>query len=200
MEDIDESNSDNSFMQRKSNLEARWQTIVDRTTPYIQYRWASFGVLLFLFMLRILVAQGWYIVCYALGIYLLNMFLAFLTPKFDPSIMEEEEDEDEEGPSLPTRNDQEFRPFIRRLPEFKFWYTSMKATSAALICSFSPVFDIPVYWPILLIYFCVLFALTMRRQIQHMVRYRYVPFDFGKRKYQKVSTNNNGESSTVVAE
>lgn len=49
------------------------------------------------------------------------MFLAFLTPKFDPSIMEEEEDEDEEGPSLPTRNDQEFRPFIRRLPEFKFW-------------------------------------------------------------------------------
>lgn len=75
----------------------------------------------------------------------------------------------------------------------------MKATCAALICSFFPIFDIPVYWPILLIYFCVLFALTMRRQIQHMVRYRYVPFDFGKRKYQKVS-NNNGESSTGVAE
>jgi hypothetical protein len=54
---------------------------------------------------------------YALGIYLLNMFLAFLTPKFDPSIQEDED----EGPSLPTRNDQEFRPFIRRLPEFKFW-------------------------------------------------------------------------------
>lgn len=48
------------------------------------------------------------------------MFLAFLTPKFDPSI--EEEEEDEEGPRLPTHNDQEFRPFIRRLPEFKFWY------------------------------------------------------------------------------
>lgn len=58
---------------------------------------------------------------YALGIYLLNMFLAFLTPKFDPSSVVEDEDEDEEGPSLPTRNDQEFRPFIRRLPEFKFW-------------------------------------------------------------------------------
>lgn len=58
---------------------------------------------------------------YALGIYLLNMFLAFLTPKFDPSSVVEDEEEDDEGPSLPTRNDQEFRPFIRRLPEFKFW-------------------------------------------------------------------------------
>lgn len=47
------------------------------------------------------------------------MFLAFLTPKFDPSAQEDEENED--GPSLPTRNDEEFRPFIRRLPEFKFW-------------------------------------------------------------------------------
>lgn len=47
------------------------------------------------------------------------MFLAFLTPKFDP--LDPEEEDDEEGPSLPTRNDQEFRPFIRRLPEFKFW-------------------------------------------------------------------------------
>jgi hypothetical protein len=54
-----------------------------------------------------------------IGIYLLNMFLAFLTPKIDPSI--EEEEENEEGPTLPTRNDEEFRPFIRRLPEFKFW-------------------------------------------------------------------------------
>lgn len=118
-----------------------------------------------------------------LGIYLLNMFLAFLTPKIDPSL--EEEEGDEEGPTLPTRNDEEFRPFIRRLPEFKFWYASTKATVISLICSFIPAFDIPVFWPILLIYFCLLFALTMRRQIQHMIRYKYVPFDFGKRKYKK---------------
>lgn len=30
-------------------------------------------------------------------------------------------DDDEDGPSLPTKADEEFRPFIRRLPEFKFW-------------------------------------------------------------------------------
>ena len=26
-----------------------------------------------------------------------------------------------DGPSLPTKADTEFKPFIRRLPEFKFW-------------------------------------------------------------------------------
>ena len=30
--------------------------------------------------------QGWYIVTYALGIYLLNLFIAFLTPKIDPAL------------------------------------------------------------------------------------------------------------------
>jgi hypothetical protein len=59
---------------------------------------------------------------YTLGIYLLNLFLAFLSPKFDPALEEELALEDDEGPSLPTKADEEFRPFIRRLPEFKFWY------------------------------------------------------------------------------
>jgi hypothetical protein len=26
-----------------------------------------------------------------------------------------------EGPTLPSKSDEEFRPFVRRLPEFKFW-------------------------------------------------------------------------------
>lgn len=56
-------------------------------------------------------------VCYSLGIYLLNLFLAFLTPKFDPSLEQELADqESEEGTSggLPMKQDDEFRPFIRR--------------------------------------------------------------------------------------
>ena len=35
-------------------------------------------------MLRVFYLQGWYIVTYALGIYYLNLFIAFLTPKVDP--------------------------------------------------------------------------------------------------------------------
>ena len=79
------------------------------------------------------------------------------------------------------------------------------------------MFDVPVYWPILVVYFFVLFLLTMRRQIQyvsspvlsllsagvlvvcgvwnldlrlltcsrctfrHMIKYKYVPFDIGRK-------------------
>lgn len=28
---------------------------------------------------------------------------------------------DEDGPTLPSKGSEEFRPFMRRLPEFKFW-------------------------------------------------------------------------------
>lgn len=33
--------------------------------------------------------KGWYIITYALGIYYLNMLIAFLTPKIDPAIYDD---------------------------------------------------------------------------------------------------------------
>ncbi|KAH0588786.1 hypothetical protein H2248_004587 [Termitomyces sp. 'cryptogamus'] len=121
------------------------------------------------------------------AIYLLNLLLAFLQPKFDPSLQDdlmadeiEEGGEDATSP-LPSQRDDEFRPFVRRLPEWQFWLSSTRATIIALFCTFSEIFDVPVYWPILVIYFFVLFALTMRRQIQHMIKYKYIPFDIGRK-------------------
>ena len=38
------------------------------------------------------------------------------------------EAEEDDGLELPTKQNDEFRPFIRRLPEFKFWYSATKAT------------------------------------------------------------------------
>ena len=156
------------------------QELLDRSVPFTTRRWAAFGVLLFTFLVRIFVAQGWYIVCYALGISLLNMFLAFLTPKFDPSLEQELMSSSlEEGGEEPREQDDEFRPFIRRLPEFKFWLNATMLTFASLVATFFSIFDIPVFWPILLVYFIILFVLTMRRQIQHMIKYKYVPLDLG---------------------
>lgn len=167
----------------QSNKIARvYQAYLDKSTPYVTYRWVGSTVLLLAFFTRILVAQGWYIVAYCLGIYLLNLFLAFLTPKFDPSLTQDEGLEDGES-ALPTKQDQEFRPFIRRLPEFKFWHSATRAIAISFVCSWIPVFDLPVFWPVLVMYWLILFALTMRRQIQHMIRYRYVPFTMGKTKY-----------------
>jgi hypothetical protein len=46
--------------------------------------------------------------------------------------------------SADTQKDEEFRPFIRRLPEFKFWHSSTRAVLISLVCSFIPAFDVPV--------------------------------------------------------
>lgn len=132
-----------------------------------------------LYLLRVYFLQGWYIVTYALGIYLLNLFIAFLTPKIDPGM-----DMDEDGPSLPTKSNEEFRPFMRRLPEFKFWYSALKAVVVGMICTFFDALNVPVFWPILVMYFFILFTITMKRQIKHMIKYRYLPFTHGKTKYK----------------
>ncbi|KAJ2713983.1 hypothetical protein H4R19_001971 [Coemansia spiralis] len=170
-------------------LQLHYQALLDKSTPHAGIRWGVTAAAMVLFLLRIVLAQGWYIICYALAIYVLNLFLAFLTPKFDPDMaeeIEEAEEASESGPGLlPVKNDDEFRPFIRRLPEFKFWLGATKAVLLSLVCSFFAFLDIPVYWPILLFYWIFLFVVTMRRQIQHMVKYRYVPFaNFGKQRYQ----------------
>jgi len=170
-------------------LSGQYQTWLDKSTPYTPYRWLGTAGLLSFFFLRIFLAQGWYIVAYSLGIYLLNLFLAFLQPKFDPSNEAIDNDmEDGSAGGLPTKQDEEFRPFIRRLPEFKFWYASTRAITIGFVCTWFSIFDIPVFWPVLVIYWLILFTLTMRRQIQHMIKYRYVPFSFGKTKYTKNSS------------
>ncbi|PRQ38218.1 putative retrieval of early ER protein Rer1 [Rosa chinensis] len=53
---------------------------------------------------------------YSLGIYLLNLLIGFLSPQVDLEIHDLSD-----GPSLWTRGSYEFHPFVRRLPEFKFW-------------------------------------------------------------------------------
>ena len=59
-------------------------------------------------------------------------------------------------------------------------YSSCKAFCIGFAATFFAVFDVPVFWPILLLYWFVLFFLTMKRQIRHMIKYRYVPFSVGE--------------------
>lgn len=182
-------------------LERRYQYYVDRTTPHWGGRWFTFGLLFVIFLLRIVTLQGFYVVAYALGIYLLNIFLLFLSPKFDPA----SEDEDalgndaavQDAPTrlLPLGRDDEFRPFVRRLPEFRFWYNSTWATTVALVATLFPVLDIPVFWPILLFYWILLTVVTLRRQIAHMIKYKYIPFDIGRKKQYGMNTSNNSSRS-----
>ncbi|KAH8741027.1 hypothetical protein FG386_002573 [Cryptosporidium ryanae] len=151
---------------------------IEKTTVYPKTRWLSFFVLLTIFALRVYYCQGFFIVTYGLSIYILNLFIGFLSPHIDP---------EEEGMVLPVHDSQEFRPFERRLPEFKFWLSATRATLISIFLTFFEIFDLPVFWPILLAYFIFLFVLTMRQQIQHMIKYRYVPFSWGKQTYGELT-------------
>lgn len=71
-------------------------------------------------------------------------------------------DDEDEGLSLPMKKDEEFRPFIRRLPEFKFWYIifiifficslihprkwSTRAVLISIACTVTRATDVPVFW------------------------------------------------------
>ncbi len=86
----------------------------------------------------------------------------------------------------------------------------------ALFCTFFDFFNIPVFWPILVMYFITLFCITMKRQIkvgerteqplidktnlldllQHMIRYRYIPFTWGKPKFQGRDQDSSGAVAT----
>lgn len=182
LEGSDSRSGSNPVMQFAKRLGQTYQAVLDKSTPHPIHRWIFTFVLISIFLARVFFSQGWYIVTYALGIYHLNLFIAFLSPKIDPAMGEFDDADD--GPELPTKVNEEFRPFIRRLPEFKFWYSVSKSTVIALICTLFQFFNVPVFWPILVMYFFVLFFLTMKRQIKHMIKYRYLPFTHGKPKYQ----------------
>ncbi|CAN6541626.1 hypothetical protein ACFX2I_018323 [Malus domestica] len=163
--------------QWRSDFARAFQYYLDRSTPHTVNRWLGTLVVAMIYILRVYYVQGFYVVSYGLGIYILNLLIGFFSPKVDPEL------ESLDGASLPTSGSDEFKPFVRRLPEFKFWYSITKAFVIAFIMTFISLLDVPVFWPILLCYWIVLFVLTMKRQILHMIKYKYVPFDIGKRRY-----------------
>lgn len=95
-----------------AQLQRKVQRYLDKTTPFIAYRWIALAVVTLTYALRVYYLRGFYIVTYALGIYNLNLLLGFLSPQIDPEL---------EAPTLPSKRDDEFQPFMRRLPEYKFW-------------------------------------------------------------------------------
>ena len=178
-----------TFVDRlRAQLGRELQRLLDLSAPQTSARYVVLGAAIALYALRVYLIAGFYIITYALGIFLLNLFIGFLTPQDDPDATD--------GFALPSAAGDEFKPFVRRLPEFKFWYSSLKAVCISFVCTFLPFLDVPVFWPILLVYFVMLFGLTMRRQIAHMIQYKYVPFSLGKPAY---TAGKKGDASTAAA-
>jgi hypothetical protein len=133
----DASDDSNKLLKQIHYYSMRYQTFLDRLNGKHLLRWGIFAGLFLLYLFRVFYWGGWYIVTYALGIYYLNLLIAFLSPQVDPELDDEFYDADESDGSLPSvsvgRNfgkraaDDEFRPFVRRLPEFKFWYVCVNS-------------------------------------------------------------------------
>lgn len=103
-------------IQWKTDASRLFQYYLDKTTPHPVYRWVGTLVVAAIYILRVYYVQGFYVISYGLGIYLLNLLIGFLSPLVDPEL------ETPTDSLLPTKGSDEFKPFIRRLPEFKFWY------------------------------------------------------------------------------
>lgn len=111
---------------------------LDKTTPHSTYRWIGTLVVFLIYSLRVFSIHGFYIISYALGIYLLNLLIGFLSPLVDPEL----DLSSDAGASLPTRGSDEFKPFIRRLPEFKFWLLSTYSLGFTKNVSYTLFIDI----------------------------------------------------------
>ena len=57
------------------------------------------------------------------------------------------------------------------------------AFGISILLSFIEILNIPVFWPLLVMYFIMVMLVAFKTKIAHMIRYRYVPIDIGKRRY-----------------
>eukprot|EP00825_Cyclidium_porcatum_P051337 TRINITY_DN9412_c0_g1_i2.p2 TRINITY_DN9412_c0_g1~~TRINITY_DN9412_c0_g1_i2.p2 ORF type:complete len:139 (+),score=23.95 TRINITY_DN9412_c0_g1_i2:100-516(+) len=116
------------------------------------------------------------------GLYLLHLSVQFFTPVGLPEADEEDDEDDQLNnvklPETQQESHEDRGPLIRSMGEFKFWQNATLASLGSIVCSYSQLFDLPVFWPFLLAYFIMLFILTIKRQIRHMFKYNYSWKDF----------------------
>lgn len=159
---------------QKTEFEMRTDNLLTKLKPYPLYRWLAFAFFSILFTVRMFATGKYYAVGYISGFVLLEGFLKFLSPKLDPDVYGKD--------VLPyASEDGDYKPFIRKLPEFLFWKQAMLTALVATIASLIPLFDLPVQGTILLVYFLIVSILSFRQRISHMIRNHYLPFDLGKK-------------------
>lgn len=63
------------------NFFSKWQYLLDKCSPHITLRWVAFTTSFCAYIVRVYFLNGWFIVTYGLGIYLLSQFIGFITPQ-----------------------------------------------------------------------------------------------------------------------
>lgn len=154
-------------------LDMVMQGLKDHTALKVKERWCIFGTAMIIYIVRVLVKNSHYIITYGVGIYLVQGFILFATPKMkntqDPFETLTEEQIAEEQ--------QQFDgPFIRNLSEYDFWLFYMKVVLISFFLTFFRFLDIEVYVPLLIVYFIMMVVATLIKLKQHQKLYQYNPW------------------------
>lgn len=59
-----------------------------------------------------------------------------------------------------------------------------KGILVAMVSTFFEAVSVPVFWPVRVMYFIMPFCIATKRQIKHMIKYRYMPFTQSKGTYK----------------
>lgn len=159
-----------------------WNTInqifEDKISPLIYPRWILTGCLIIAYIRRVVKIGTHAVISYLVGVYLLHSFILFVTPKDDsiPDPFENVEDDDYN----PRNIDNDFKPYVRKLPEFQFWKLSTQAVCVSYFLTYFPFIDIPVFLPILVIYSVFIVIMTIFKLNMHSRKYKYNFFYSGK--------------------
>lgn len=161
------SESDSTVEKVLRRLFIIYRNKIDKYIIYPKSRWGFTVFLILYYLKRVLEIGGFYVVSYILGLYILHLSVQFFTPIGLPEADEEdEEDESLRNMKLPETNvdnHEDRGPLIRSMSEFKFWQNATLACLGSIFCTFSQLFDLPVFWPFLLAYFIMLLILTVKR-------------------------------------
>ena len=187
------SSSSSSICNLVSSVQKYLNAFNDKLVSYRKARWYVIICLTLIYLIRLFLTKGYQALTYCIGIHFLNSFIGFISPIVDPEEDSINFDTTSTSAStttaatsyLPQSNSEEFKPFQRKVKEFHLWEAMFYTLVVSNIATFFPVFDIPVYWPLLLFYFVVVFVLTMKHQIKQMMKYNYLPWDVGKVQYNK---------------
>uniref|UniRef100_A0A803NR29 Uncharacterized protein n=1 Tax=Cannabis sativa TaxID=3483 RepID=A0A803NR29_CANSA len=75
-----------AFSRWTSSISRRYQHFLDKSTPHVLHRWLGCLGVALIYALRVYLVEGFYIVSYGLGIYILNLLIGFLSPQVDPEM------------------------------------------------------------------------------------------------------------------
>ncbi|KXN65786.1 hypothetical protein CONCODRAFT_87718 [Conidiobolus coronatus NRRL 28638] len=140
----------------------------NRVTPLRGFRWLLALSYLGLFLYNIIITQGFYLLAYFEGIYLLTLFNTHV-PQFKPEaeVKDLESQTDVESAQLLTTEEGEVNtPAKPKLNEYKIWKRTMISTLICQLLTNVDFLNVPVFWPILVGYFSYVTLASVLKRVK----------------------------------